>query len=428
MCKLTFSDGSQEGEKTSPSSSLLGSWHERIKLVGYGVDTLVLNVRYADKDFQPVQKELADDLVRELDNLASDARKAEIAVASSWAFKNILLFVEPHGAGRQWRWLLTSPYLTLVVSRGALSGLIAQVRFSSEYLWSEAWAGDALYHVHEFLMSIFGPYIHLQVSEIHLCADVVGYDFSLANYEQHFVTRVRKNDITYGADGVLLDCQRVSTLRFSSHASPLSCTIYNKTLEIKQKSAKFWFHDLWKKGVEGPAGGQWDGESDVWRIECRFKRAFLHNLKPPIEEAYDVLDHFQSLWAYAVGQGSGSDDGLPDGWLRYVVPSDDSNRSRWPVHPAWQVVQAAFALPGEHELGPVIRFRVRQKNIERGLAAVVGYSSTLAAWLGGQYATSDTDLSLFLHWLSEQGPEYLEEKQREFAKEVLKKQQRYGAW
>jgi REP element-mobilizing transposase RayT len=80
----------------------------------------------------------------------------------------VLLFVEPHGAGKQWRWLLTSRLLNSAVSRGKFNDIIAQVRFSSEYLWSQAWYGDALSKVHEFLISIFGEFIRLQLSEAHL--------------------------------------------------------------------------------------------------------------------------------------------------------------------------------------------------------------------------------------------------------------------
>jgi hypothetical protein len=29
--------------------------------------------------------------------------------------------------------------------------------------------------------------------------------------------------------------------------------------------------------------------------------------------------------------------------IRYVIPTEDTNRSRWPVHPDWQVIQSAFA-------------------------------------------------------------------------------------
>src|SRR5947209_9943293 len=270
-----------------------------IKLVGYGVDTLILNVRYTDKHGQPVKQELQEKLVQELDYLPGEARRIETAVATDWTFQGVPLFVEPHGAGKQWRWLLTSRLLNVCVSRGRFNDVIAQARFSSEYLWSQEWAGDALYKVHVFLMSLFGENIHLQVSEVHLCADMVGYDFAECNYVTHFVTRVRKNEATYGSDGVSLDCRRVSTLRFSSHGRPLSCTIYNKTLEITQKSGKTWFYDLWRTGIEGPYGGTWDGESEVWRVEFRFKRDFLHNLTHPIEEAYDLLGQCKPLWDYA---------------------------------------------------------------------------------------------------------------------------------
>ncbi len=400
------------------------------QLVGYGVDTLLLNVRYTDKHAQPVKQELDEKLAGELDDLQQEARKNEMAMISPWSFLGVSLFMEPHGAGRQWRWLLTSRLLTLTVSRGTFNDLIAQVRFSSEFLWSQAWCGDALFKVHTFLMSLFGESIHLQVSEVHLCADVVGFDFSQVNYEQHFVTRVRKNDTIYspGVDGVSLDYHKVSTLRFSSHGSLLSCTIYNKTLEIKQKSGKTWFYDLWRKGVEGVQGGSWDGESDVWRVEFRFKRAFLHNLTTPIEDAYDLLGQFTSLWNYAAGRLAGGDDGLPDGWLRYVLPSeDDTNRSRWSVHPAWVVVQAAFTDDLENGLGPVVRQRIRERNLERGVASTIGYVSTLAAWLGGEYVTPDADASLTLRWLYDAGMEYLNDKGRDFLKEVRKKQKRYAS-
>ena len=401
-----------------------------VKLVGYGVDTLILNVRYSDSLFTPIKQELDETLQKELDYLQASARQDENAVASDWSFNGALLFVEPHGAGKQWRWLLTCRWLSLVVSRGKFNDVIAQVRFSSEFLWSRKYTGDALYEVHTFLMSIFGQYIHLQVSEVHLCADVTGYDFAQSDYEHAFVSRVRKNQALYevGVDRVALEHRRVSMLTFSSPAAPLSCVMYNKPLEIKQKSMKTWFYDLWRTGVDAPGGGRWDGESDVWRVEFRFKRDFLHNLSSPIEQAYDVLGQFKPLWDYAAGHKEGGDDGLPDGWLRYVVPDgDDTNRSRWSVHPAWSVVQSAFSIDLEPNVAAIVRERIREKNIERGIASTIGYISTLAAWLGGEHTSPESDLSLTLRWLYSSGNEYLEEKQRDFLNEVRKKQARYGS-
>ena len=402
-----------------------------VKLVGYGVDTLILNVRYSDTFFEPVKQELDEKLQRELDYLQASARQDENAVATDWSFNDAVLFVEPHGAGKQWRWLLTCRWLTLVVSRGKFNDVIAQVRFSSEFLWSCKYTGDALYKVHTFLMSLFGELIHLQVSEVHLCTDVTGYDFAQVDYENAFVTRVRKNQAIYsstGVDGVSLDNHVVSTLAFSNHASPISCTMYNKTREIKQKSNKTWFYDLWRTGVDAPNGGKWDGESDVWRVEFRFKRDFLHSLSVPIEQAYDLLGQFKPLWDYAAGRVEGGDDGLPDGWLRYVLPDgDDSNRSRWSVHPAWSVVQSAFSIDLEPDLAAIVRQRVREKNVERGIASTIGYITTLAAWHGGELVSSESDLSVTLQWLYASGIDYLEQKNRDFINEVRKKQVRYGS-
>jgi len=89
-------------------------------------------------------------------------------------------------------------------------------------------------------------------------------------------------------------------------------------------------------------------------------------------------------------------------------------------------VQEAFTEDVDPGLGPLVQERIREKNVERGIAATIGYISTLAAWLGGEYVRQEADVSLVLHWLSEAGPEYLESKQRDFVEEVRKKQKRYG--
>ena len=55
-----------------------------IKIVGRGVDTLVLNVCYADKQFQPIKQELDTDLQEELSSLQDEARFNEAAVVTPW--------------------------------------------------------------------------------------------------------------------------------------------------------------------------------------------------------------------------------------------------------------------------------------------------------------------------------------------------------
>ncbi len=89
----------------------------------------------------------------------------------------------------------------------------------------------------------------------------------------------------------------------------MSCTIYDKTREMKQ-SGKEWFTDIWR--LHG-----WDEEKDgsVWRVEFKFKREALHELQQDdefwgIEDAFDLPERLPLLWAYAAGhvQGSESDE------------------------------------------------------------------------------------------------------------------------
>lgn len=80
-----------------------------VKIVGRGVDTLVLNVSYADKQFQSIKQELDADLQEELNSLQGEARLAESPLASRWAFKGFTLSMKEKGSREQWRWILTCP-------------------------------------------------------------------------------------------------------------------------------------------------------------------------------------------------------------------------------------------------------------------------------------------------------------------------------
>src|SRR5256884_7072921 len=136
-----------------------------VKVVGRGVDTLVLNVCYADKQFQPIKQELDADLQEVLSRLQDEARINESAVVTEWAFKGFNLFMQPKGSRGQWRWILTCPLVSLAISRGRLSPIIAQVRLSSEYLWSCETVSDAVVEVLLLLYDLFGENLWVHASE-----------------------------------------------------------------------------------------------------------------------------------------------------------------------------------------------------------------------------------------------------------------------
>jgi len=415
------------------------------KVVGVGVDSLWLNACYAVDDgttdldkMTPDGRPLADDIMQHLVALQQQARLVEKPLPTNYEFNGACLLMYPNGGGMKslWSFILRNDALEVKIGRGTRNGIIAKVRLSAEYLWSERDLPYCMMCVHTFLMGVFNAPIALQVSEIHLCADITGYDFGAGDWRDGFIRRCglkphfgtpdingdgdddeeseQENDengeIIQGPDSVHLRYRPITGLSFGTHKSAMAAAVYNKTTYIKQKAKETtWFHDLWKE--QG-----WDGSSEVWRVEFRFKREMLHECG--IDNAYTVPDRLAALWDYASLC-----------WLRYTVPDQDTNRSRWEVHPVWEVVQGAFAVtltPDQVEMGPVIRERKRKVNTDMMIAQVVGCLITLHAWDKARQLCERDDLSLVLHDFYERGEDYLARKQKDFSAAVRYKQRVYS--
>ncbi len=410
---------------------------KQARIVARGIDTLVVNGFYTDEQGNPVKQDLEEGLQGTLRHLKEGAIAEGGEIPTQWSFGGQCLHMQPNGGNHgQFPYLLKCPLLTLAVSHGKWNG-IAQVRLSSEYLWGCRGLSDALVEVNTLLYEFFNADIYLQLSDTDLCVDIAGWDELLTlNLRRDFVSRSRKRVIHAEADWAMAT-DTTAEYSYGLHASgfdfsprgPMSCTIYDKTREIK-KSGKVWMEDVWR--VNG-----WDEDEDakVIRIEWKFSREALHELKHDevfhgIESAYDLVDRLEVLWAYAAGQvGGGSDVERPDGWLRCVVPTeDDSNRSRWPTHPNWVVVQQAFTVKCEvpAQFGKLIRKRKEQRNIDKAVESMFGYATSMAAWEGDELSELDTDISTFLSRFVERSLLYQKRSQKDFAAEVRRKRVKLG--
>jgi hypothetical protein len=410
---------------------------EQARVVNRGIDTLVFNAYYLDEQGEPTQRVLEPQLLEALEKWKRKAQEEGEPVITDWAFQGGALQMRPNGAGRgHWQWLLFSRVLTVAVSRGKWSGGIAQVRLSSEYLWSVGNLEQAISQAHTFLRAFLRERVFLQVSEVHVCVDVAGWrSIETLDYRQVFVSRSRKRVDHAEADwqidpGAELQAKDFAYglvrtgLTFAARGS-VSCAIYDKTRELKH-TGKEWFEDVWL------ANG-WDEEGKVWRVEFRYLREALHELKQGeafwgIENAYDLAARIPDLWAYAAGRVAGGADGLPDGWLRLVIPQKAERRSRWPTHPVWKLIQGAFAVACElpENIEEIVRKRHEQHSILKGIEATVGCATSLSAWVGGELADPDADISVFLHWLAVNGNGYLEDKGVSFGQEVVRKRSKIG--
>lgn len=482
-----------------------------VEIVGAGCDTLVMNIYPTDAVFQITQRRVDAELQQELTIVKQRAQDEEEDIETRFVFHGSPLLMRTKGS-EGFNWILHNSSLTLAVNRGSKMALLGQVRCSSEYLWSvhdehgTQDLGKVVSAVHLFLISIFGEYIVLQPSGYDLAVDVVNLDLNtIEGIKEQFITRAQLDDempldvretdgMIDGPDSIKRRWRRVTGLSFGSRNGQVSALIYDKTHEIKYKSPnKTWFHDLWRTKKHEDGSPVWDEVSSVVRIELRFKRRALHEFKCEedfhgLESAYQLEEVTPGLWAYAVGHVDSGPDGLPDGWLRYVVPIDDTNRSRWPVHPDWEVIQSAFIpqpLPesdtereereraeylrlADEELtarplsakkvkvsarrNPVvapessseppaapafdlktfIRKRHYQVNMRRMVAQIAGCMETAEAWrrLGPDEEQLgeeiEPDISLTFHYLYKHVEEYLQEKERVFPERVQKKRVLYS--
>jgi hypothetical protein len=125
---------------------------------------------------------------------------------------------------------------------------------------------------------------------------------------------------------------RVETLTIGSK-SGLQVQLYNKTLEITEASGKTWLRDLWAQNADGEVF-----ERDVWRLELRWSGDFLknRNVRRPGELA-EALPQLVAETLYT---------------RRLALPTADSNRWRWPLHPLWSL---AFEHSGVGPMVPIGR-------------------------------------------------------------------------
>ncbi len=97
--------------------------------------------------------------------------------------------------------------------------------------------------------------------------------------------------------------------------------VYDKVAEIEQQSDKAWFYEFWGT------------RQDVWRVEFQVRNERLK------QGGIRTLDDLKSLQADLIHE-------LATNHTTLRKPGNDSNRSRWPLHPLWSDLQArVIAMP-----------------------------------------------------------------------------------
>lgn len=176
------------------------------------------------------------------------------------------------------------------------------------------------------------------------------FDFHLPTVdfdEDSFVTSAEK-DSQHRKNG------QVQT--FTIGKGDIVLRVYNKSAEIEEASDKYWFYAFW------------DGErQNVWRVEWQVRKEVLKRFG--LRTFADLFDGYGDVLRFLVSEQTS---------LR--VPTEDTNRSRWPIHPLWQALsQEIDQLPAQGVYREVNAQHLLDETLMRMAISMEGYLKKMAA-------------------------------------------------
>jgi len=255
---------------------------------------------------------------------------------------NESFLLQAYGSGSGYPLVLSNSWA--VISYGKRNSPPFYVKFLSQALWQYGWEGVVAKFLAWATDAGFEQYAAEKISRADFC-----FDYWLAERDfgdDNFITLSAK-DATYR--------EHRSVQTFDFGRGDLKLRVYDKIAEIQQQSGKTFFFDLWKV------------DKGVWRVEWQvrkplLKRFGLRTLDGLKDQAGDLLTYLSTV----------------HDTLR--IPTGDSNRSRWPLHPIWRDVQVQAVLFGRQgvlaEIDPGASIDER---LQRCAISLYGYAKAVAA-------------------------------------------------
>lgn len=321
----------------SPPSKVKLTPDEPARVLSTGIDSLVLtiDVLWSDlKGFEALGRMKAEAMSKDQD---IPGRSITAADAEVFFFS-----VRPFGAGG-YEWLIDSKDLSLKVGNWEepMSRPSVVVEIRSEALWTHG-VDRMVERVNRILESWGGEVQRVRVSRVDVCVDVLlrESDWSLELLDQ-FVTRA--HDINpYTSRRILTG--------FQIGKGAVMARLYDKPLEIRNKSGKIWMYPIWGIDVV-PEGHR------VIRVEYQLRRETLKMLG--IDGVSDLLGGLIPLWAYCT-----------QSWLKVQTGTGDHHTQRYTVA-WWKVVQDGVT--GAVDASPVVRRIAGVAEADRLIAMIRSY-------------------------------------------------------
>ncbi len=227
--------------------------------------------------------------------------------------------LQPRGRSTARFQLIGSDLTLLIADNDAPRGHFPNVRFelSSHALWSQGWIRAADRWL-DWIQNL-GMIDHTIITRVDLCADLLlSAPLARQELEDGMVTQAPTHQTIINTRTGVFETLVVAK-------NPLRLQIYDKLAEASKRGSLARWISAWG----------WDPrphQQHVWRVEFQLHRAKLK--KQGVATFEDLRANIGALWAYLTGtEGSGP------AWFSLRTPSRNAQRTRWPLHPVWLLIQ-----------------------------------------------------------------------------------------
>lgn len=332
-----------------------------------GIDTIEFGIDIAnyDKDFEEILFKLSIAKEKAQENFGKDI----------FNIGNINFIIRGKGQGIYGYKLECDDFHICFISKSVQNTSPIYVRFISSFLWKHGYKEAFKIFMEWFNITFKVNVIGNRVSRLDICLDTDEINFVDKDIS-NFFSKARKREICYPEANSCVDSLNFKGRNFTGFVigkgSPLSCRIYDKTIEIVS-SSKDWFKNIWLEN-------NWNIDNTVWRIEFQIRRKVLKELH--MSNMEDIYINIEGIWAY-----------LTQNWLTLRKISSTKNISRYSIDDRWVKVQKAN---NEYIASSTIREKIKYGNLEKLLDQCSGIFITIGA-IKNKAKTSDIYLTLLEH-------------------------------
>jgi hypothetical protein len=189
--------------------------------------------------------------------------------------------IKPHGA-KGFSWILSNSYFTYKIANsepGPRPNAMIEIR--SETLWCLG-PEEAVKTALAIIEANGGLIVETKLSRVDLCVDFL-------MPEKKWSHDLMKYAVTRATDSTL-HCKYNELTGITIGKGIMSARLYDKPLEIRQQSRKYWMYDIW--GIQTvPEGGK------IIRIEFQLRREALNEAR--LKDCNDLFQRLPNAWRIA---------------------------------------------------------------------------------------------------------------------------------